>query len=77
MIEQTVIAVCGTASVWLSQDHRLERQRWACLVGLAAQPFWAYATWNAAQWGIFALSFVYAASWCRGIWNFWLRPRFA
>lgn len=74
MIEQLVIAVCGMSSVWLSQDRRRSWQRFACLFGIVAQPFWMYATWHASQWGIFALSFVYAAGWARGVWNFWLRP---
>lgn len=77
MIEQTIIVACGIASVWLSQDTRHAWRRWACIIGLTAQPFWLFATWKAEQWGIFALTFVYAAGWCRGIWNFWIRPRFA
>lgn len=74
MIEQIVIAVCGIASVWLSQDWRRSHQRWACLFGIVAQPFWMYATWHAEQWGIFLLSFVYAAGWIRGIYNYWIKP---
>jgi hypothetical protein len=74
MIEQIVIAVCGCVSVWLSQDTRGEWRRYACVVGIVAQPFWLYATWKAEQWGIFALTFVYAAAWLRGIWNYWLQP---
>lgn len=73
MIEQAVIAICGIASVWLSQDVRRSWQRWACIFGIVAQPFWLYATWSAGQWGIFALTFVYAAGWARGVRNFWLR----
>jgi len=73
MIEQIVIAICGVASVWLSQDKRRAYQRYACLFGIVAQPFWMYATWQAGQWGIFLLSFVYAAGWLRGIHNFWIK----
>lgn len=74
MIEQAVIGVCGMASVWLSQDSRRSWQRWACIFGLVAQPFWLYATWSAGQWGIFLLTFVYAAGWARGVRTYWLRP---
>ena len=73
MIDQAVIAICGIASVWLSQDQRRSWQRWACIFGICAQPFWLYATWSAGQWGIFALTFIYAAGWLRGVRNFWLR----
>lgn len=74
MIEQTIIALCGMASVWLSQDRRHGWRRWACIIGIAAQPFWLYATWKAEQWGIFLLTFVYAVGWARGIWTHWVRP---
>jgi hypothetical protein len=73
VIEQIVIAVCGVSSVWLSQDRRESWRRWACIVGLCAQPFWMYATWKAGQWGIFALSFVYTIGWARGIKTHWIK----
>ena len=74
MIEQIIITVCGIASIWLSQDRTHSRRRWACIIGLAAQPAWFYATWKAGQYGIFALTFVYAAGWARGVWTNWIRP---
>ncbi len=73
MIEQIGIAICGVSAVFLSQDHRQEWRRWACIMGLIGQPFWLYATWQAGQWGIFALSFLYAYSWARGFYNNWMR----
>lgn len=75
MLEQIVIAICGLSSVYLSQDTRPSWQRFACIFGIIAQPFWMYATWEASQFGIFALSFVYAAGWARGVNNFWIKPR--
>lgn len=73
MIEQIAIGVLGLAAVFLSQDDRIERRRYACLCGLAGQPFWLYVTWKAQQWGIFALSFLYAYSWARGFVAHWVR----
>lgn len=73
MIEQTIIALCGMASIWLANDPREIWRRWAPIIGLVAQPFWMYATFRAEQWGIFALSFVYAAGWFRGVRHHWLR----
>lgn len=75
MIEQIVIALCGAASIWLANDPHVARRRWACIIGLVAQPFWMYATFIAGQWGIFALSFVYAAGWLRGVWHYWIIGR--
>lgn len=72
MIEQFIIGICGIATVYLSQDTRASWRRWACIVGMFAQPFWIYATWKADQWGIFLLAFIYFAGWWRGFRNFWL-----
>lgn len=74
MIEQAVIALCGMSSIWLSQSPAARARRWAPIIGLAAQPFWMVATWQAAQWGIFALSIVYAIGWARGIRTYWFQP---
>lgn len=72
-----MIGVFGVAAIWLSQDLRPERRRWASVCGLIAQPFWFYATWTAGQYGIFALSFLYAASWMRGFYGYWIMPGFS
>lgn len=74
MIEQAVIAICGVASIFLSQAPTAGQRRWAPVIGLIAQPFWLFASWRAEQWGIVALTFFYAAGWLRGIRTYWL-PR--
>lgn len=73
MIAQSIIVTCGVASVWLSQSPATNSRRWAPIIGLAAQPFWMWETWYAQQYGIFALSFVYAIGWARGIRTYWGR----
>lgn len=73
MVAQLGIAFFGVAAVWLSQDPRREYRRYACLFGLAGQPFWFYATFSAEQWGIFLLCFVYAWSWIRGLRMYWFQ----
>lgn len=73
-IDQVGIMTLGAAAVWLSQHRRPGCRRWACIAGLAAQPFWLYATWRAGQWGIFAISFVYVWAWARGLRLYWLAP---
>jgi hypothetical protein len=71
-IEQIGIAVFGVAAIRLSQDARRSVQRWACVAGLCAQPFWFYATYSAQQWGIFGLCFFYTWAWARGIRTYWI-----
>ena len=73
MLEQIAIGLCGVAAVFLSQDERASVRRYACLFGLAAQPFWFLATWKAQQYGIFGLCFLYAFSWARGFVAHWIR----
>ncbi len=73
MIDQVFIGIFGLASIWLANDPREPVRRWACICGQLAQPFWLYASWQAEQWGIFALSFAYAAGWYRGFRLHWLR----
>lgn len=72
MISQVGIAVFGVLAVWLSQDKRIDRRRWAPVLGLLGQPFWFYAAWTAQQWGVFAMCFLYTASWARGFVNHWI-----
>lgn len=71
MIEQTFIAICGVLSIWLSQAPTTGHRRWAPVIGLIAQPFWLLAAWKAEQWGIAALTLVYAAGWMRGLRTYW------
>ncbi|MBN3848169.1 hypothetical protein G3N58_15210 [Paraburkholderia sp. Ac-20342] len=75
MIEQIAIGLFGVAAVFLSQDARPRRRRFACLFGLASQPFWFYTTWKAGQYGIFALCFLYLFSWLRGFVVHWVWRR--
>ncbi len=73
MIEQVLIALLGTAAVWCSQSPASRSQRWAPVLGLAAQPLWLDVTFRAEQWGMFALSVVYTIAWLRGIRTHWMR----
>jgi hypothetical protein len=72
--DQIGIAVCGVTAIALSQSSRDEVRRWACLFGLAAQPFWFWTTATHGQWAIFALSFFYTAAWLKGVRTYWWRP---
>lgn len=73
IVTQVGIAVCGVTAIWLSQDPRLHRRRWASVFGLAGQPFWIAETVSAHQWGILALCALYTLSWWRGFVAHWLR----
>ncbi|MCD2164883.1 hypothetical protein [Comamonas koreensis] len=73
-IDQVAIAVLGAAAAWLSQARSESFRRWAGIFGMLGQPFWFYASWKAEQWGIFAVSVLYALAWMKGLWIHWLSP---
>jgi len=73
VIDQIFLLVTGATAVWLSQDTREHVRKYAPIFGLLSQPFWFYASFTAGQWGIFAISFVYAYAWCRGFYNQWIK----
>lgn len=76
LISQGGIALLGVAAVACSQSEMPCRRRWASVLGLLGQPFWFYATFTSAQWGMFFLCFLYSASWGKGFHQHWLKPYF-
>lgn len=74
MIAQIGIALFGVIAIWLSQDKNEDRRKYACLFGLAGQPFWFWGAFSAEQWGIFSLCILYTAAWFKGFKQHWL-PR--
>ena len=69
---QLAIAVFGVSAVFLTQVENPELNRYACLFGLAAQPFWFYASASENQWGIFCVSILYSLAWLKGLHRHWL-----
>ena len=65
VLDQVGILLTGVIAVWLTQHKREGWRRWACIFGLLGQPFWFYAAWKAEQWGILAISTLYAYAWAR------------
>tara|TARA_R110001592_G_scaffold111372_6_gene308479 strand:- start:5920 stop:6165 length:246 start_codon:yes stop_codon:yes gene_type:complete len=74
MIDQVMIGLTGAVAVLLTQQQNPRLKRYACWFGIAGQPFWFFATYKAQQWGIFALSFLYAYAWFLGLYNNWIKP---
>jgi hypothetical protein len=75
MVEQLIIAITGILAVWCSQDSKRHIQKYACLFGIAGQPFWFYSSFQADQWGIFTLSIFYTIAWLKGIYIFWIKAK--
>lgn len=73
MLDQMLIAVTTIPAVFLSQSSRVGLQRWACLFGLAGEPFWFYSSYQTQSWGVFAVAIAVTFGWLMGFRNFWLR----
>jgi hypothetical protein len=72
---QVWLTVFSLMAVYLSQDHRWWRRRWACVFGLVSQPAWFYASWTSEQWGIFVIAIFYTAAWARGFHGYWIKEK--
>lgn len=73
-MEQIAIALTGVVAIFLTQQSNEKLKKFACLFGLAGQPFWFYAAYTNEQWGIFTLCIFYTYSWFVGLNNNWLKP---
>jgi hypothetical protein len=74
MIDQIGIALTGVTAIFLTQSKHEWLRRYACLFGIAGQPFWIYSALHAEQWGVLALTALYTLAWAKGVWAHWLKP---
>ena len=72
MLIQLMIAATGITAIFLTQAESTQWQRYACLFGLAGQPFWIVETYQNEQWGIFIVSLFYTLAWLKGFKRYWL-----
>ena len=75
MIDQIGIALTGVTAIFLTQSKHERLRRYACLFGMAGQPFWFWSAISAGQWGITVLCCLYTAAWAKGVWQHWLKPQ--
>ena len=72
MIEQIALAVLSLTACALSQASSDSLRRYACLFGLASQPFWIHATWASQQYGMVVISALYCIVWGSAAVKYWL-----
>lgn len=72
MIAQFAIALFGVTAIFLSQSADAQQRRYACMFGLAGQPFWFWSAISAEQWGIVLLCAFYTVAWARGVKTNWV-----
>jgi len=74
MIDQIGIALTGVTAIFLTQSKHERMRRYACLFGIAGQPFWVYMAWHAQLWGALLLTMLYTFAWGKGVWMHWIQP---
>lgn len=67
LTQAAILVLSAVAALMVASVGRWHR--WGFVVGLCSQPFWLTATWQAEQWGIFALAVYYTFMWCVGIYR--------
>lgn len=74
-IDQLAIMLTGVSAAWILNGPEGGYRRYACLIGLAGQPFWFWSTWSHGQWGMFIVTAGFTLAYLRGVWLTWIRPR--
>jgi hypothetical protein len=74
-MDQIMIAFTGVIAIWITQQENDKLKKYACLFGLAGQPFWFYSAFTASQWGILILALFYTYSWGKGFHVYWIKNK--
>ena len=64
---QLLIAAFGLTSIWLAMGNNPTGRKWAPVIGLAGQPFWALFAYQSNAWGLAVLVTAYTLVYMRGI----------
>lgn len=68
-ISQVAILFFGAGAIILVA----KKNKWGFVFGLLAQPFWYITAFINQQWGVFAVSFIYTASWAYGVYEWFFK----
>ena len=69
---QFLIAIFGLTSIYFAMGHNQRLRKWAPVIGLAGQPFWAYFAWQTGGWGLAALVLAYTLVYINAIRAHWM-----
>lgn len=73
MMIQFLIAAFGLTSIYFAMGHNPRLRRWAPIIGLMGQPFWAIFAWQSEGWGLAVLVAAYTLVYIEGIRMQWGR----
>lgn len=69
---QLFMALFGLSAMYMSLGNDPVLRQWAPVVGLMAQPFWAWFSWEKRAWGVGVQVLAYTAVYMRGIYLHWM-----
>ena len=69
MLIQIPIFIIGIITCYLFNSPKNKYAKYAPHIGLFSQIFWIISTIKTGQWGIFALSIVFAGLYVKGVLN--------
>ena len=64
---QLFIALFGLTSLSFAMGHNPILRKWAPIIGLCGQPFWAFFAWQTQGWGLGVLVVAYSLVYINGI----------
>lgn len=73
-MNQLFIALFGLTSISFAMGNNARLRKWAPIIGLAGQPFWAYFAWQTGGWGLAVLVAAYSLVYLNGIRVQWKKP---
>jgi len=69
----SIISLLSLCSIVLAYYKPVDLRRYACLFGLAAQPFWIAHVWISQAWGILPLTPAYTLLYLLAVRDHWYR----
>jgi hypothetical protein len=73
-LAQLGMSVFGLAAMAMAFSGRARLLKWAPIVGLLGQPFWALFGWLTSAWSLVFLVPAFTAVYVFGIWKQWRQP---
>jgi hypothetical protein len=66
-MNQLFIALFGLTSIYCAMGHNVKLRKYAPIIGLCGQPFWAYFAFQTQGWGLATLVAAYTLVYINGI----------
>lgn len=66
-MNQFLMALFGLTSIYCAMGNNPRLRKFAPIIGLAGQPFWAWFAWQSDGWGLAVLVAAYTLVYIRGI----------